>query len=64
MYRMLAAATLIGVCVVWNCGLGYAHHSVAANFDQSKSLEVTGKVKEFAIRASPDRSSGQTSRRG
>ena len=30
--------------------LGFAHHSVAANFDQSKTLDVTGKVKKFAIR--------------
>jgi hypothetical protein len=31
-------------------GLALAHHSVAANFDQSKTVEVVGKVKEIAIR--------------
>ena len=32
------------------CGLAFAHHSVAANFDQSKSVDVVGKVKEIDIR--------------
>jgi hypothetical protein len=31
-------------------GLALAHHSVAANFDQSKTMEVVGTVKEIAIR--------------
>ena len=31
-------------------GSGFAHHSVAANFDQTKTVDVTGKVKKFAIR--------------
>ena len=31
-------------------GLSLGHHSVAANFDQSKTLDVTGKVKKVAIR--------------
>src|SRR6185295_11075673 len=50
MYRMLAAAALLVIGILWNCGLEFAHHSVAANFDGSKAVEVTGKVKEFAIR--------------
>jgi hypothetical protein len=29
---------------------GLGHHSVAANFDQSKTLDVTGKIKKFAVR--------------
>jgi hypothetical protein len=32
------------------CGSGLSHHSVAVNFDQSKTVEVVGKVKEFSIR--------------
>ena len=31
-------------------GLTFAHHSVAVNFDQSKSVDVTGKIKEVLIR--------------
>src|SRR6185295_1263639 len=44
----------IGIIIVsWlflNSTSSLAHHSVAANFDQSKTLDVTGKVKEFEIR--------------
>jgi hypothetical protein len=36
--------------LVLSGGLALAHHSVTANFDQSKTLDVTGKVKKFAIR--------------
>jgi hypothetical protein len=50
MYRKFVAIVLAGIGLFSNCGLGFAHHSVAANFDSSKSVEVTGKVKEFAIR--------------
>src|SRR5215468_7839581 len=46
--------TLIGIiivsCVFLNSASTLAHHSVAANFDQSKTMDVTGKVKEFEIR--------------
>jgi hypothetical protein len=31
-------------------GLVFAHHSVAANFDQSKAMDVVGKVKQVEIR--------------
>jgi hypothetical protein len=41
---MLAALLLL------NCATGGAHHSVAANFDLSKTVDVTGKIKEFDIR--------------
>ena len=50
MCRRSAAAAVIAVCLILNSGLAIAHHSVAANFDQSKTLDVTGKVKEVAIR--------------
>jgi len=33
-----------------SCAPGLAHHSVAANFDQTKTVDVIGKVKEVAIR--------------
>jgi len=48
MNRRLAALAL--AWTFWNCAPASAHHSVAANFDQSKTLEVVGKVKEIAIR--------------
>ena len=44
---------VLSVALGWTfltCGLVFAHHSVAGNFDQSKTLEVVGKVKEIAIR--------------
>lgn len=50
MHRKLATAVLIASFVFLSRGVGLAHHSVAANFDGSKSVDVTGKVKEFAIR--------------
>lgn len=43
----------VAVILAWtllSCGLALAHHSVAANFDQSKSMDVVGRVKEIAIR--------------
>lgn len=45
--------TALAMALAWafcGCGLTFAHHSVAANFDQSKTQEVVGKVKEIAIR--------------
>jgi hypothetical protein len=50
MYRKLRAAAVTVSWLILSSGLGLAHHSVAANFDQSKTLDVTGKVKEFEIR--------------
>ena len=50
MHRNLATAALIACSVFLISGRGLAHHSVAANFDQSKTLDVTGKVKKFEIR--------------
>ena len=50
MYRQIAATAMIIVSLFLNCGSGLAHHSVAANFDQSKAFDVVGKVKEVEIR--------------
>jgi len=50
MRRKFAAAAFIAVSMLFSSGFGLAHHSVTANFDQSKTLDVTGKVKKFAIR--------------
>ena len=49
MCRKLAGA-IAAVWIFFGCAFALAHHSVAANFDQSKAIEVVGKVKEFAIR--------------
>src|ERR1700741_4222811 len=50
MYRKLATAALIGAWLVVRGAVVFAHHSVASNFDQGKTLDVVGKVKEIAIR--------------
>ena len=50
MYRKFAAAAMIVSWLFWSCAPGLAHHSVAANFDQTKTVDVIGKVKEVAIR--------------
>ena len=50
MNRKFAAAAMIGSWLFLNWAPGLAHHSVAGNFDQSKTMEVKGKIKEFAIR--------------
>jgi hypothetical protein len=47
--KVLAAVLIVGwLASIANSGL--AHHSVAANFDQSKTVDVTGKIKKVAIR--------------
>jgi len=33
-----------------NTGSEYGHHSVTANFDQSKTVDITGTVKKIALR--------------
>ena len=48
-WKFEAVAVVLGWTFL-SCGLAFAHHSVAANFDQSKTMEVVGKVKEIAIR--------------
>jgi len=50
MRRKLATAALITISLFFSSGLGLAHHSVTANFDQTRTLDVTGKVKKFFIR--------------
>src|SRR6187455_3303662 len=50
MHRKFAALSVALGWIFLTCGLVFAHHSVAGNFDQSKTLEVVGKVKEIAIR--------------
>ena len=48
-YRTCAASALAAGWFLAAAAAG-AHHSVAANFDQSKSLTVTGKIKELDMR--------------
>ena len=50
MYRRVGAIVLITGGLLLSSTSGLAHHSVAANFDQSKAMDVVGKVKEVAIR--------------
>ena len=50
MYRKFMAAVMIACSLFLSCAVALAHHSVAANFDQSKTLDVIGKVMEVAIR--------------
>jgi len=50
MRRKFAALSVALGWTFLTCGLVFAHHSVAGNFDQSKTLEVVGKVKEIAVR--------------
>ena len=50
MHRKFAAAAIIAGSIVFSAAVGLAHHSVAANFDGSKAMDVTGKVKEVSIR--------------
>src|SRR5262249_9369007 len=50
MQRTYVIAATIVSGVFLSCALALAHHSVAANFDQSKTVDVKGKVKEVEIR--------------
>jgi hypothetical protein len=50
MYGKIAAAAMIAAGLFFASASGLAHHSVAANFDGSKAMDVTGKVKEVSIR--------------
>src|SRR5712671_5720827 len=50
MSRKMAATAIIAGALFFNCVSGLAHHSVAANFDGSKSIDIKGKVKEVALR--------------
>jgi len=50
MHRKLAVLVLAGTAVLLSCAMLFAHHSVASNFDQGKTMDIMGKVKEIAIR--------------
>lgn len=50
MYRKFEAVAVALGWIFWSCGFAFAHHSVAANFDQSRTMEVVGTIKEIAIR--------------
>ncbi len=50
MHRICAAAPMITGALIFTGTIALAHHSVAANFDASKPMDVTGKVKEVALR--------------
>ena len=50
MYRKFAVGTMMVSWLFLSCAPGLAHHSVAANFDQTRTVDVIGKVKEVAIR--------------
>ncbi len=50
MYRKIAVAAIIAAGLFFISASGLAHHSVAANFDGSKAVDVTGKVKEVSVR--------------
>jgi hypothetical protein len=41
---------MITVALLFGAGAAFAHHSVAGNFDQSKNVDITGKVKKIAFR--------------
>ena len=47
--RLLAMGMIVGWLGLTG-DLVLAHHSVAANFDQSKTIDIVGKVKEVEIR--------------
>jgi hypothetical protein len=50
MYRKSVALTIIAGGLFLGGTVLFAHHSVASNFDQTKTLDVSGKVKEIEIR--------------
>jgi hypothetical protein len=50
MYQRFAAAAVLGTWLILSGASGLAHHSVAGNFDQSKAMDVRGKIKELAFR--------------
>ena len=50
MHRTFAAAALVTGCICLTAAAAGAHHSVVANFDQSKSVTVTGRINELDMR--------------
>jgi hypothetical protein len=50
MYLRIFASTLMLTSVLFTSVPATAHHSVAANFDGTKSVDIVGTVKAFEIR--------------
>src|SRR5215468_9549053 len=50
MFRKLAGVAAIAGGLSISSAVLFAHHSVAGNFDQAKTVDIIGKVKEIAIR--------------
>src|SRR5215467_12851104 len=50
MYLRIAATAFMITSLLFISMTAIAHHSVAANFDQTKSVDVVGKVKAVEIR--------------
>ena len=44
------AVLLMAGALLFGAGAAFAHHSVAGNFDQSKTVDITGKVKKIALK--------------
>jgi len=50
MRRLIMSALIVLVLVTLNPSVEFSHHSVAANFDQTRTLDITGIVKKIEIR--------------
>ncbi|MGH9258116.1 MAG: DUF6152 family protein [Vicinamibacterales bacterium] len=48
----MAGKVIIGASAawLWLCAAALAHHSVAVNFDNSRTMNLTGRLKEVDIR--------------
>jgi len=44
------AVLLMAGALLFGARAAFAHHSVAGNFDQSKTVDITGKVKKIALK--------------
>jgi hypothetical protein len=50
MLRKAGESALLAFWVISTAAIVLAHHSIAANFDGSKPMDVVGKIKEVEIR--------------
>jgi hypothetical protein len=50
MHRTFVTAAVVAFWTLLSCALALAHHSVAANFDQTRPVDIVGKVKKIEIR--------------
>lgn len=50
MNRKFAAAAMVAAGLLFTAAFASAHHSIAANFDQNKAIDVVGQVKEVSLR--------------